>query len=258
MIPYMGGKCMLSSWIISHFPQNYEQQIYVEPFGGGGWVIARKRPSSNEVYNDARRELVNLFRQIRDEYDSFQHKVNWTFYSRDMFDEAKTGLLKETTTPLDRALFFLIIKAMSFAANESTYGYSLGLRGRNKWAGMLERVSKIRERMLSVNIECDDFQRVIERYDGPNTLFYCDPPYVDKEHYYSVDFGIKDHQRLHSTLKQIQGKFVLSYYPHDFVKSHYSTYRIVERQAVKSSYGITRNNAKKVRPKSTELLIMNY
>jgi DNA adenine methylase len=38
-IPYIGGKSRLAKWIISHFPENYKKMSYVEPFGGGGWVL---------------------------------------------------------------------------------------------------------------------------------------------------------------------------------------------------------------------------
>ncbi|GAB6075802.1 DNA adenine methylase [Desulfurobacterium crinifex] len=33
MIPYIGGKSRLASWIISQFPENYTKMTYVEVFG---------------------------------------------------------------------------------------------------------------------------------------------------------------------------------------------------------------------------------
>lgn len=35
-------------------------------------------------------------------------------------------------------------------------------------------------------MECLDFADLIERYDRPWTVFYCDPPFVDSENIYSV------------------------------------------------------------------------
>lgn len=258
MIPYMGGKSNLARWIIDNFPKDYVNMLYVEPFGGGGWVLFKKAPSVNEVYNDAHKELVNLFWQIRDNYRKLKHKVEWTFHSRAMFDEAKTEMIDPgKVKSLDRALFYLILKAQSFSSNEQTYGYILAPKHRAKWASMNERITKIRERMLHVNIECADFQKIFERYDSKQTLFYCDPPYVDKEYYYKAEFKPEDHDRLFEVLLRLKGKFLLSYYPHERIDRYYKHFRVIEKKAVKMSCGVTKNYQKK-RPVSTELLIMNY
>lgn len=44
--------------------------------------------------------------------------------------------------------------------------------------GQEERLLAVAGRMRSVQIEHDDALAVIRRFDGPETLFYCDPPYV--------------------------------------------------------------------------------
>lgn len=36
-------------------------------------------------------------------------------------------------------------------------------------------------------IEHEHWRDVMERYDGPETVFYCDPPYVDQESAYPVN-----------------------------------------------------------------------
>jgi site-specific DNA-adenine methylase len=47
-----------------------------------------------------------------------------------------------------------------------------------------------------------DFQKVIEKYDGPKTYFYCDPPYYKTEDYYADhEFGIETHERLAELFK---------------------------------------------------------
>ena len=75
MIPYFGGKSYTARWIISNFPKDYKDLTYCEVFGGGGWVLFKKKPSAVEIYNDLNRELVNLFLVIRDHHKEFAHHV---------------------------------------------------------------------------------------------------------------------------------------------------------------------------------------
>ena len=63
-----------------------------------------------------------------------------------------------------------------------------------------------------------DFGDVIDKYDGDKSYFYVDPPYWKTESYYSNhDFDRDDHERLCNQLKQIKGKFSLSYYDFDLL-----------------------------------------
>ena len=42
ILRYHGGKWMLSKWIISNLPSHKQ---YIEPYGGGGSVLIRKKQS---------------------------------------------------------------------------------------------------------------------------------------------------------------------------------------------------------------------
>ena len=122
-------------------------------------------------------------------------------------------------------------------------------------------MSLINARLKKVQIECLDFEACIEKYDSKDTLFYLDPPYVGVEHYYKtgdVNFTYEDHLRLAKILKHIKGKFVLSYYQDKLVRKLYGNYRILRKNTVKHSCGLIRSRTIKEKPKSVELLIMNY
>lgn len=260
MIPYIGGKSQIASWVIEHFPADYRRSTYVEVFGGAGWVLLKKDPSSNEVYNDLNEDLVNLFLMIRDRFDEFRERAEWTLQGRAIFEVARAKMKsRDFRDDVDRAIWYAITKTQSFAGHGNTYGYSIKPGSPTRgWSAFLGRLSLIRDRLLLVNIERLDFERLIKKYDSPTTFFYLDPPYVGAEGYYSVKFDEADHARLAETLRGIQGRFALSYYPHPLLKPLYKGFKTFTRTAVKSSYGVTRNSASDVRPRATEMLVTNY
>ena len=265
MIPYIGGKSYLANWIISNFPTNYTEMSYCEVFGGGGWVLFKKEPSYLETYNDLNNNLVNLFRVIRDNYEAFEHRAEWSLHSREMYQEAVSKLKDDKfLSDVERAMHYVLYKTQTFSAGNSTsWGYAITsdkiISG--KWLPFIKRLQLINARLKRVQIECLDFERVIRKYDGKKTIFYLDPPYVGVEHYYrtnNVNFKFEDHERLAKILARIKGKFLLSYYDGELVRKLYGKYRILEKEAAKHSCGITKFSKIKKKPKSKELIIMNY
>ena len=105
-------------------------------------------------------------------------------------------------------------------------------------------------------MENKDFEKLIRQYDRPVSFFYCDPPYVDTEDYYSnITFGRGGHERLRDTLLSVQGKFLLSYNDHPLVWEMYDRPGIyIER--------VTRLNNMKQRydggVQFPELFVSNY
>ncbi len=102
-----------------------------------------------------------------------------------------------------------------------------------------------------------DFADVINKYDSPTTYFYVDPPYWKTENYYSNhDFDRKDHERLADCLKEMKGKFSLSYYDFPILSEWFpkDQYKWETKEFAKAAA------AKKGKPQTMgeELLIMNY
>ena len=105
-------------------------------------------------------------------------------------------------------------------------------------------------------IENKDFEKLIQQYDRPNTIFYLDPPYYETEDYYEdVGFGTADHERLCNALMQIKGKFLLSYNDCPQIRQLYSREGIMIESTTRLSNIAQRYDAGKQYP---ELLISNY
>lgn len=264
MIPYFGGKSYLADWVISHFPNEYQTMSYCEVFGGGGWVLYKKEPSRIETYNDLNKNIVNLFRVIRDRFPEFNHRANWSLHSRELFHEARTKLQDDKTIgDVERAIQYAILQTQSFSGDGHSWTYRVSPSHvfSGKWLPLLKRLELINIRLKRVQIECLDFETVIKKYDSKDTLFYLDPPYFGKEKYYQkahVNFTHEDHTRLANTLHNIKGKFILSYYDHPQIKKLYPENRVVRKCIPKYGAKSKMTETGSTKPRANEILIMNY
>ena len=84
----------------------------------------------------------------------------------------------------------------------------------SRWLGSAEELEWIASRLLSVQIEHDSAIQVIGRYDSPDTLFYCDPPYVHSSRgdakAYSFEMADAEHLELFKALDRCKGKVAVS------------------------------------------------
>ena len=105
-------------------------------------------------------------------------------------------------------------------------------------------------------IENRDFEKLIIQYDFEDAFFYCDPPYTSGCGYEVTSTTDFDHERLRDVLKDIKGRFLLSYDDSPKVRELYKGYEMIE---VERQNGINNregtNRANKV---YKELLIANY
>jgi len=254
---YPGGKTTIADWIIQHIP---EHQVYVEPFGGSAGVLANKPESPLEVYNDTASLCVDFFRAVKHMPDELQHWVQTTPYSRELFDEYVEKLQQDPPGDLvERAGMFWYVQANSFGGKGvvnsdsphlgiATTAQSYGSKAK-KLKSISDNVNLLINRFRSVQIEHLDFATVFEKYDSPETVFYCDPPYVDVgDDYYQTEDGGFNHERFVESLHDLEGKWIVSY-DHN-IPGGLKDYTIVDRTKHSSI-----EHEKSVK---TESLIMNF
>jgi len=87
-IRYYGGKGMLRKWILSYFPPH---DYYVEPFGGGAWILFAKEKSKIEVYNDIDSTLYDFFTVLASpkDFGEFKRRIEVLPSSRQLYNEYK-------------------------------------------------------------------------------------------------------------------------------------------------------------------------
>lgn len=121
-----------------------------------------------------------------------------------MFEYAKEKLDNESyLSQTERAIHYAISKVQSFSTTDSAWAYNISRnKFSGKWLPFLKCLELINARLKKVQIECLDFEKLIEKYDSQSTLFYLDPPYIGGEHYHKtsgVDFKKEDHQRIQNS-----------------------------------------------------------
>ena len=263
---WMGNKTSILSILYALFPLNYER--YIEPFGGSGAVLLGKPvPDRFEVLNDYNRNLVNLYRCMRDRPVEFIRALGFLnlnarddfnvlkkFFRKEEFDDAYFQTQLELTEVLLPPIEAREIRELYAAAHEDydlrravmflkllRYSYSSGGKSFasqpfsiRSLFGLVQAFSK---RCENVVIENQDFEVLIRHYDREGSFFYCDPPYFTSEYVYDCGFGWDDHLRLHRALTGAKGKFLLSYNDCPEIRGLYAGCEFFDFTRVHSIFG---------------------
>lgn len=209
---YIGGKRRLAARLVAKIA-TIPHRTYAEPFVGMGGVFFRRdsRPPA-EVINDRNGEVANLFRILQRHYVPFMDMLRFQITSRREFERLKASD-PATLTDLERAGRFLYLQRTAFGGKVT--GQNFGVDRRSAGGFNLTRLAplleEVYERLAGVVIEQLDWPDFLARYDGPETLFYLDPPYWGSEGDYGRELFSRDQfAALAEALKGLQGRFVLS------------------------------------------------
>lgn len=249
---WVGGKTQLAKEIVSLIPEDHN--LYVEVFAGALSVLyAKKSPNRityREVINDYNEELINLHRCIRKYPETLQMYLNQLLISRTLFEDIKNGKCKPRND-IERAAFYFFRIRLSFGKIGDTFAMNAKHEKPNS---IYTNFFKWAKRLKFVTIENMDFEKLIKTYDRKEAFFYCDPPYFETEIYYkNSSFNLEDHRRLFETLKNIKGRFLLSYNDCDYIRELYKDFNIIQSREIEYTLqGMI--NTKRVK----EIYITNY
>lgn len=279
----VGNKASILHILYALFPLQYGR--FIDVFGGSGSVLlGNPEVCSFEVYNDFDRNLTNLFHCMKERTMATVRELGFChlnsredfiairdfFETNEQFDDPffveelrlteqtlpppEAAELKEIRTRITedydvrRAAMFLKLLRYSYSSSGKSYASQpFDIR---KLFGL---IYALQNRMANVVVENQDFETLIKHYDRPDAFFYADPPYFSTEDMYAVGFGWEDHVRLRDTLKNIKGKFLLSYNDCPEIRELYNGFSLFDFSRIHSM--AQRYEAGK---EFKELLIGNY
>lgn len=242
VLRYFGGKWRLADWIVSHLPPH---RVYVEPFCGAASVLFKKPRSYAEVINDLDDSIFNLFSVMRcpRAHRDLKTSLESTAYSRREFELAHVF----HPDPVESARRLIIRSFMGFGADsvtniESKTGFRSnsnrsGTTPAHDWINYPSQIIAIHERLKGVVIENRDAFDLMKTHDGPETVFYIDPPYhsdTRRSGRYQFEFSHDDHVRLIELMRELKGACVVSGYEHPLYDSLGWTKHVKEARADKA------------------------
>ncbi|RUO91509.1 N-6 DNA methylase [Corallococcus sp. AB018] len=196
------GKKRLAKRLVAMLPAH---KTYVEPFAGSAAVLFEKAPSDVEAINDADTEIADAYRLLQKLTPAGLAKLKklpWvgdekTFKS--LFDAKPQG-------EVERLHRFLYLTHFSYG---KLRGRSFSPSGAGIAAKTLSRIEQFAPRLKRVKVYGGDYEKVVRKYDGKDTVFFLDPPYPG----YNVDVGEGqfDEERFYGVLKSLKGRWLMTY-----------------------------------------------
>jgi DNA adenine methylase len=237
---WYGGKYSHLDWLLPLLPRI---KHFCEPYGGSAAVLLNREPSPIETYNDLDGDVVNFFRVLRDKKEALIEKIGLTPFSFEEFSRAISEKNNANLSDMERARLFYIRarQTRTGLAQVATPGRwahcrlssRAGMAGAvSRWLGAVEDLPLIAQRLLRVQIENRPAIEVIKRYDSPETLFYCDPPYPHEcrgdSNGYGYEMTDAEHKELAELLHLVKGKVAISSYFCNLMDKLYGDWKFIE------------------------------
>lgn len=192
---WAGGKSKCLDKILPCLPY---YQGFCEPFCGSAAVSLARTRSPLEILNDKYSGITDFYKCLRDASlcNQMIELLNFYVHSREEWLNCHQNWEKEKE-PVVRAAMWYYMIMYSFAKRGDAFGRSTYVV--NVTSGLHLRKSltfrQVHERISNMLIENLDFRQVFKDFGHPETVFYCDPPYLDTSHtsYFSNFFREKDH-----------------------------------------------------------------
>lgn len=238
---------------------------WVEAFCGSAALTLSKSPAGIEVINDIDQEIINFFRQLRENPEKLCELISLTPYAAQELEIARS-IPTERLSEIERARRFLVQSMMAingvFGLERGGFSHSdsytrNGKEARvSRWYNLPDRLSEVVERLRSVRVENKDALVLLKSYiNRPATLVYLDPPYYgERINGYNIDANSEEfHTALLKTATQAKCMVFISGYQNDLYDKFLTAKKGWQKKMIKT---ITRGHSGNTHER-TEVVWMN-
>ncbi len=203
-LKWHGGKHYLAKHILNLMGRHLH---YVEPYFGGGQVLFARDPTDqrlwwqgpcsdgrkpdgvSELVNDIDGDLMNFYAVLKDprRFEELRNRLELTLFAQPEWEAARDLLAQPGDPSVERAAALFAFCRQSLAGRMKGFATPVRTRlrggrndGVNSWWGAINGLEAVHRRLQNVMILNKDAVDVIRSEDGPATLFYADPPYMDE------------------------------------------------------------------------------
>lgn len=256
---YIGSKSKYLKDLLDVFPNKINADKFVDVFGGCA-VVVMNVDYNLRVYNDIDCRLVNFFRVARDMPDELIRVLSLTPYSR--YEYKLSYEISDDSLEDARRVFSHYQQSLYGGANSKTWASRFETKMKSGSDVFYEKRNSIQDicsALKGINIECLDFEKVIEMYDGERTVVYLDPPYVKSTisgRHYKNEMNDNDHVRLHRIISSARSMCIVSGYPSELYSDLYKSWNMICFRNRKSSVG--RQSGVKKRAEKPEVVWTNF
>lgn len=235
-----GGKSAIKQVILRLIP---EHKLYVEPFFGGGAIFWNKdTPENGSVVNDKDRIVMETLRLIK------KAPTEPSLYPDiKSVEEANKFVNATQTTPAKKLYKNLLILKGTFGGKGFGKIYQVpDIKG-----GLLRHICEYKEMLKDTKIFSQDYKALLTKYDGANTFFFLDPPYLDTKGTTVYKNEEIDYEDMKKKLMKLKGKFMLTI---DDRPEFRELFKGFKQRKVSQTYQFQGDNRKT----GKQLIITNY
>lgn len=214
--------------------------LYVEPFAGGAalfWNIDFEKA----ILNDLDKGLIQAYSLIK---KSSSNPSDYPIVEG--IQNVQNFVDKNYTRNEDKLMKFLFLQCNVFGSLPGKTKIYKGVSHQRK----LNNIQLYKDKLKNTTLLSQDYKKVIQKYDSPDTFFFLDPPYAKSKGLYKDD--IIDYDELERILATIKGKFMLTLNDSPRFRKLFSKFN-VKGISVRSP-----SNIEQFQRQRQELIITNY
>lgn len=198
------SKSSVCSWIIEKFPLEYDKMMYIEPFVGNGSILLNKLKSVEEVCGDLNKNIIYVWKALRDENKSFRSKLIKLKYNEKFFEFIKNKKVEKDY--FKEAFKEFILCKMSRLGLKETFDHLDRKKSNRLWKETSENIASIEDRIKDVYFLSKHPLEVVQKFDNQNAFCFCCPPPILEE---KSELTTDEYVNLSDLLLSFRGKVML-------------------------------------------------